>query len=428
MSKIKNFPYSVWYLILLSSITLVIWSFHLENVGIPAVLVLMFLFFVFSKDTMPTVPLFMNGLFMVSQTNWSFETIPLFIFMTPLAIIGGMIVHIIKYRVDIFKGKMLLGIGIMILAMALSSINAVTVDLYYFFYCLIGVFYALVYMFYRNTFDRDHTAYLMKMMLILGILISAQVVIYYLYVEDIRIALEQKSINLGWGISNYIATYLIMFISITFYFVKKTKFGFLWIFVAVGEMVMLVFTASRGGMVAFAVLLPILIVLLFWKAKNWWKFILSFLFSAVILYILIYYNYDFVSSVLFRFENLMFDDSGRFEIYLDALSKFMSNPLFGAGLFARTGTGDFRMFHNTFLHTLATMGLVGIVGLIVQLWTQFKITIGKFKNVNLFLVVALLGAHIHGMVDNIYYMPQFMILMLLIVSVAEFSTELEVSK
>ena len=39
--------------------------------------------------------------------------------------------------------------------------------------------------------------------------------------DDVIHALEAKTLNLGWGISNFIATYLIMFISSTVYFIKK---------------------------------------------------------------------------------------------------------------------------------------------------------------------------------------------------------------
>lgn len=419
MKNLKQFPFSVLYLILLSSITLFIWTNHLENIGIPVVLGLMFLFFVFSKDTMPTVPLLLNGLFMVSQTNWSFAEAPLFIFLTPVAILGGMIIHIIKYKVNIFRGKMLLGIGIMFLAMILSSFNAENVDIYYFFYASVALLYAFIYMFYRNTFDKDHIQYLLKMMLILGILVSLQVVFYYLNVEDVRYALEHKLINLGWGISNYVATYLIMFISITFYFAREKKYGFIWIIVAFIEIALIPFTASRGGMVAFAVLFPLLMGLLLIKSKRW------FINSAVILLMLVIglylvdRNYEFVSSIMFRFENMMFDDTGRFDIYVDAVNKFLAHPLFGGGIFARTGDKDFTMFHNTILHTAATLGSLGLIGLGIQLWQQFRITVKDFKIVNLFLVAALLGAHIHGMVDNVYLMPQFMVLMVIIVSVVE---------
>jgi hypothetical protein len=79
------------------------------------------------------------------------------------------------------------------------------------------------------------------------------------------------------------------------------------------------------------------------------------------------------------------------------------------------------------MHTLATMGILGGISLVIQLYQQFKITLGKFKIANLFLAASLLGAHVHGMVDNVYFMPQFMILMVIMVAVIEVSTKVEPS-
>jgi hypothetical protein len=35
------------------------------------------------------------------------------------------------------------------------------------------------------------------------------------------------------------------------------------------------------------------------------------------------------------------------------------------------------------------------------------------------LLIALIGANIHGMVDNVYYMPQFMIIFFIIIASVE---------
>ncbi len=423
MDKLKRFTYSVPFLIVLSVFTLFFWTFHLESYGIPIVLGLLFLVFVLLKDPMPSIPLLLNALFMFSQTNLSFETTPLYIYLTPISIIFGMIIHIIRFKVKFLKGKMLFGVILMVIAMFLSSINALELPLTYWFYASVGLVYAIIYLFYANTLQGNHVPYLMQMMLILGILVSLETLIFYMNVEDVVYAVEHKLINLGWGISNYVATYLIMFTSITYYFARTSKRGYLWIPVAFFQMLMILFTLSRGGIVAFAGLFPILLVLLLYKNKHWWKLILSGFVSLVLFAGIIWVGLDLATALFSRFNNLLFDDSGRFEIWLDALAKFTDHPLFGSGLFARVGTKDYNMYHNTFLHTLATMGILGGVSLAIQLFEQFKITLGRFKMTNLFLAAALLGAHVHGMVDNVYFMPQFMILMVIMVAVIEVSSK-----
>ncbi len=421
MKKLEAFLYRPLFLILISSFTLFIWNNQREAYGVPVILVLLLLVFVLLKDPMPTIPLLMNGLFMVSQTNWSFDSAPLFIYLTPISIIGGMVVHLIRFKVKFVRGKMIFGVLLMFASMIAASINVESLTIYYGFYASIGLLYALVYLFYVNTLSDNHVAYLMQMMVILGVLISLEMVLFYLKTDDVVYAVEHKLINLGWGISNYIATYLIMFIPITFYYIKVHKWGYLWIPVAIFEIIMVFFTISRGGIVAFMGLLPIVLFLTFYHSHRWWKLLLFFLGTMIVFALVVWAGFNLAEALFVRFRELLFDDTGRIDIWLDAIDKFKAHPLFGAGLFAREGARDYNMFHNTFLHTLATLGIVGGVALLIQLFQQFKIIIGKGKIENLFLASALLGAHAHGLVDNVYYMPQFMILMLVMVAVVEVS-------
>jgi len=347
------------------------------------------------------------------------ELIPLYIYLVPVALVGGIVAHIIRFRVNIFKGKMTMGIGIMFLAMLLSTINAEHVDINYLFYALIGLTYAFVYFYFVNSLEGNHTDYLIRMMVILGFLIVSQVLVYYLRVDDVILALEHKTITLGWGISNYVATYLIMFIPMAFYYARKQKINFPWILLIVIEIMALFFTLSRGGIVAFLATLPFLIVYLF-KTNTWKSSLISFIGVIAVIGLIIIIFKDLFLAIFDRFAVLLLDDTGRIEIYIDAWETFKEKPLFGAGIFARVDEfGNFRMFHNTILHVMACFGLVGLVGLVIQVIMMFRIILTRINEKTVILGIAVLGAHIHGMVDNVYLMPQFMILFFLIIAVME---------
>ena len=45
--------------------------------------------------------------------------------------------------------------------------------------------------------------------------------------------------------------------------------------------------------------------------------------------------------------------------------------------------------------------------------------INRFTIEKTILLIALIGANIHGMVDNVYYMPQFMIIFFIIIAGVE---------
>jgi len=420
MTKLTKIFYGLPYLISVSAATVLVWTMGWENYGIPIVLTLMFVEFVVLKDAMPTIPLFMNALFMVSQTAWSFDSIPLFLYMTPVAIILGMVIHAIRFRVSLFHGAMLPGIIVMLAALALSTLNAGdTLGWDYAFYALIGLLYVVVYLFYTNSIKGDHVQYLVKMMFLLGLVVSVEVLIYYLRVEDVVYAIENKTINLGWGISNYVATYLILFVPMTFYYAKTAKVPLLFILLGIFEGIMLLFTVSRGGIIAFAGTFVLCVAYLTIQ-KNWWRTTLRFLGAFALLAGIAWLGKDLFVTLFDRFARLLLDDTGRIEIWLDGIAKFKAHPLFGNGIFARLDElGLFRMFHNTILHTLATFGIIGLIGLAMQVFVQFKWVLRKLTPESIFLGIALLGAHMHGMVDNIYYMPQFMILIVIILAVSE---------
>jgi O-antigen ligase len=182
---------------------------------------------------------------------------------------------------------------------------------------------------------------------------------------------------------------------------------------------MLLFTASRGGIIAFAGTFVLCAAYLMFQKKGW-RDGLYFLGAFAILAVVAWIGKDFFLTLYTRLASLLLDDTGRIPIWLEAIDKFKQHPLFGNGLFARLDEfGVYRMFHNTVLHTLATLGLVGLAGLAMQVFVQFKWVLRRRTPEAIFLAIALLGAHMHGMVDNIYYMPQFMIVIVIIVAVCE---------
>ena len=416
---IDRFLHSWVFLILTAAATVVVWSFGWASIGIPVILALIFLQFVLFKDAMPSFPLLLAGMFMFRDKMEGFQDIPWYLFAVPPAILLGMLVHMIRFRTRFWEGKMIGGILLMFVAMVFSAFNAVSVTIYYLFYALIGLLYAFLYMFYRNSLEGDHVEYLLRMMMLAGLVVASEVLIWYLTTEDVLTAIENKEIQLGLGNSNYVATYLLMFLPPALYYAKKWKWGFFLIVAAVFEAGMLCLTGSRGGMVALAIVaVPLAVYTL--KSRTWLKSLSSLFAAGLGIFLLWYFNREWFAALLERLMVEQLDDSGRFEIYREAWETFKAHPLLGGGLFARIDGNDvYHMYHNTFLHTLATLGFLGFLGLAWQLLVQFASVFGRKGPERFALGLALIGPHLHGMLDNIYYMPQFMILMIVMVAVTE---------
>jgi len=90
-----RFLYGMPYLLILGGVTLGVWFLGWESIGIPIFLVLFLLILVLIKDTTPSVPIILCSLFMISQTEWSYDLIPGYLYLAPVVIFLSMIVHVI---------------------------------------------------------------------------------------------------------------------------------------------------------------------------------------------------------------------------------------------------------------------------------------------------------------------------------------------
>ncbi len=421
-----RFFFSIPYLIILSLSTLAFWYFGLEHIGIPVFLLLMFILLVFHESSVPIIPILFNALFMISQTDWSMDTIPEYLYIVPVVLILGFIIHVVKFKVRLLKGDMLIGVLLLIIAMGLSTINTEIFNTTYIFLMIVGVFYVFVYFFFTNTIEGDNTLFLIRLFAILGILISLEVLIYYLRVDDVVFALEHKTIDLGWGISNFIATYLVIFISTTIYFVKKYKMHIFWLLIVLFEIMMLLFTLSRGGILAFAVTLILLLVYMFYKYEHPWGLLLNIVIALALVAVFVYFKQEYLATIWDRLKAEMLDNNGRYEIWRTAFDKFKSHPLFGVGLFSRVIDDNYYgMNHNTIIQTAAAFGIVGLLALLTMFIEVLKVFFYKLNQEKAILLIALFGANLHGMVDNIFYMPQFMIIFFVIIAIVENANKLE---
>lgn len=423
----KNFFTSLPYLIIISLISLGFWMFKLDYISIPIFVGVVFLLSVFVKNSIYIIPFLLNILFMISQTSWDITTIPLSLYISPLILIIGFIIHVIKFKVNIFRGKFYLGILILAVAMITSNfINNQTYDLNFFLILAVSLLYLLLYGFFANTIIGDNLVYLIRIFVILGIMISIQVLIYYLREPDILYAIEHKSITLGWGISNFVATYLIMFIAAITYFVKKYRLHIFWIILFLFEIAMLLFTLSRAGIIAFLITSLFLILFMFVKYDHKIALLLNLIVGFTIMAVVVYFTKDYFIKIWERIKLFGLDDNGRIVLWQEAIVVFKENLIFGAGLFARsTGPNELRMFHNTILHILACFGIVGGISLIVQFISIIRVFFYQFNHEKAILLIALIGANIHGMVDNTYFMPQYMIIMLVMIGVVENANKID---
>ncbi len=427
MMSEKNFFQSLPYFILISLGTLAFWYFQREDIGMLVYGLIVFILLAFFKNSLHSIPYILNALFMISQTEWDLTTIPLFLYYVPMAAVIGMIIHSIIYKTNIFKGKFFVGVALLAVAALVSTvINDFGFDMNVLMILVVAVFLVSLYGFFANSLEFDNNVYLIKVFAVLGGMIACQVALYYLNPEvDIQYALEHKTINLGWGISNFIATYLIIFISTTVYFVKKYKLHIIWIIIMLFEVAMLAFTLSRAGIIAFIVTSILLIIYMFVGYERKGNLLFNLVLGFVVASGIAYLFKDYFITIWDRLELFGLDDNGRLAIWQDGWSKFTENLWFGAGVFAREVDEGLRMYHNTVLNILAWFGIFGGIALLIQFFSFVKIFLFRFSSEKAILLIALIGANLQGMVDNTYMMPQYMIIMFITIAIVENANKID---
>jgi hypothetical protein len=406
---------------------LISWFYQLDHIFLPIFGGIIFVLLIFCKNTVYTIPFLLNAIFMISKTEWDVNSVPIQLVLVPVGLIVGFLIYIIRYRVNFFKGRFLIGFSVYALAIIISSvINTEEFGLPFLGIIIYLGFLLFIYGFYTNTITGDYLEYIIKIFSVLGVLIALQVFLYYVRVDDITYALEHKTIDLGWGISNFVATYLIMFICALTYYVTKFKLHIFLIVILLFEVAMLLFTLSRAGIIAFMVTALFILLYMFITYKKRWELLGHLIAGVIIVGAGAYFFRDYFIHIFERLIDRGLDDTGRIVIWKEAIETFKNNPIFGAGFFARsTNPDELRLFHNTILHTLACFGIAGAIGLVIQFVQIIRIFFYQLNSRKSILLIMILGANIHGMVDNTYLMPHYMIIMMVIIAFVENANKID---
>ena len=444
MKSLEKFLNSGLYIFLIFAITFVSWSFYKETpphlfnlynmIGVfLLILILAFLFICF-ENTLYTIPIVISFVFILNQTNMTFETTTDLGFpvISMSIFIISFFIHIVRFKPKFKKGFFLLGLTLIAAAYLLSfifnpfDINAIAAS-------LLGALYLFFYIFYSSTL-KSNLNYLFKIMLFANITLTLQVFfyIYQGYVMhpelDIYYRLFQGwGRNLGWANINDMCFYIALtFPSYLYFIFKKPQTYLIW-FLMLLPVTAVILSKSRGGVVGFAVVV-IGVILFFVLRGNKKHLTHGFIFLTVS--VIVFWINRAIFEIWYEFfldslgENLNDFSSGRIEIYKNGFEMFINFPIFGAGWLSiqRLYPGErMFMYHQTFIHALATMGLFGLAALFVHYYQIIKYF---FRNVTFekyLFIIGYIATQVHGLIDNVQFSVPYSVLIVLILAVFETS-------
>ncbi len=434
MKKIESFLNSTVYIVIVYAFALLTWSIKGSNdsittfglfnmIGIFTIVFVLAFVLIFYKNTRYAIPLLTSLLFVVNNSVITFDTLNTFGFpyIVLFLILIGPIVHIIRFRPQFkFRG---LTLGLLLIAIAYlipliytdRSLKAIAIS-------GVGLLYFLFYFFLSNTTKGD-VDYFFKMMLIMNLLMVGEFGIKMIrtlssYSDLNLIEAFRASMNAGWGGNlgwanvNDLCYYLTLTLPGYVYFIfKKPKNVIFWILLLLPAIVVLL-TQSRGGFIGFALAASGLgiIILIHGKHHHYFYAIFTIILAALVAYL----SKDVLVGIYNAFLQTLEGDSinsfssSRIWIYMRGLEIFELHPVFGSGwisidILAEEFGGRLFMYHSTIIHVLATMGIFGLVALLVHYFQVFKLLFDNWSLESKLILVAFIAVQIHGLIDNIQF-------------------------
>lgn len=444
MKKLESFLNSGLYIALIFTITFVSWSFYHETpptafnlynmIGLFVLILINTIVLGLFKNTLYTVPIVISFLFIINQSDISFDSLgslgfPIIAFAT---FVVGFVVHWIRFKPKMKKGIFFLGFGLIALSYVIPLIytpfktSGIAVS-------MMGTIFFGLYIFYSSTL-KGNLNYLFKIMMFANMLLTAEVFFYlyqgYLLFPDMDFyhrIFQGWQRNLGWANINDMCFYIALTMPGYLYFIfKKPKTYLLW-FMMILPVIAVFLSKSRGGMIGFAVVVLGMILFFIFRGnkKHLFHGGIALITVSILAYVgkeALYLWWEFFLDSLG--ENLNDFSSNRLYIYEQGWLIFKQYPLFGGGwLSVQTFPFDGRifMFHNTFVQALAAMGLFGLGALFVH---YFQIAKCMLKDLNLeksLFIIGYIATQVHGLIDNVQYAVPYSVLIVLFLSIYETS-------
>ena len=419
MNIVKNRKQYLIYTFLIALISSLLWGYGgMFSLGIMMILCAIVLFI--SNDIKLALPFFINFIFVngtvAATTNISIGTI-----VGVILLVAVILVYLIRNKVKFTLGKFGIPILIMAILFFIPIFWSGAKDFSYIFLYLAWSGYFVIYIFIVCSVKKDIKEELAMSMEGLSILLSLEGILSILRIASTT-GNFRDIYTLGWGICNEAGIMLILALPFTFYrlyknFLKKECLYDL--FVLILSMVGVLVTLSRGAYM-FALAEGCFLSLYFLWKKGYKKIFYIALSSGILAIIaFVYIKYDWVLKHAID----AIDDNGRFELYEKALSIIKRNPLyflFGAGMPFDVDIKDAVIVcHSTLYETLACVGIVGLIVLIIHLYQKYLFVIKNKNILNSMLLIGFIVIDIYGLIDNTYHMYYFMMILMIILAIIE---------
>ena len=441
MERRSNKFFNYLYIYTIAALIAIIWffsfkvdnelmaiDFNLKEIGFSLIGLVTFVVLTFLKDTFYMIPLLVFTPFVFSS-GFTDDNIPIGFYIVIAGAVLGIIMHIIRFRTKVKLGKYFIGFAIFLLGITLGGIIGgadVVKQL-----LLIGIGGTLIlfsYSFIVSYLGKSYFNELVQIMMALGLLMAFQTISQQILLHP-DLIFGEKTVDVGWGISNNIAMILLLCIPFAFYKTSESKGikNLLYLLLICFLSIIIVLTFSKGSIIIALITFPFLLLYSFVSSQHKISFLISsfivvLLGTGLIAYIYLEYKYIY-DQVITEFIKIQFDSlNGRTPIYQEMLGNVKEFLLFGRGLFDSAdseGIYEYMWGHNLYIHAIYTTGLFGLGALLVHLFQKYYVLLKNPNKKTIFVTLAFLVCGLYGLIDITYYYLNYMIVMITILALME---------
>ena len=436
---IDEFFYGYAYPVILALVTVICFVCKLQLGGIALFFILGCYLLVTHRDATPILPILAFFIFLIRDISVT-GSIVFYLMIVPPAIC--LIIHFVRFPLKHFNfGRLFLPLCFVITALFLGGLLSPYVSAYkegLLYTIPLGPVLLTIYLYFANYIeypeDFDIKHYFAFLLCLVGFIACFEFLYYY----HNFIVLENNVFSnseLGCGNVNMIGTVLLIAIPAVCYLGVKAKNVYPYVITVLAFYFIIYLTGSDGSLGVAVAFLPILALLVFMrtKGKNHNRFTLVVFLAiagAICLGILIIVKdkTHLITDIIDKAKN---SDSGRTDLYLDAVRIFLENPLFGAGfgyhnhqLYAPVGAGGLRLYnsHSTLFQVMGSLGLVGLGAYTYYFYSRFAVFMQSNKDFNTFACASFIMCSCYGFVDTVEFSTiPTMILLTFLVLITEFN-------
>ena len=364
------------------------------------------------KDAQYGIPIALGFCYFLNSSDLNLKTLSEMVPILVAAIffLIGLFGHIIRFRRKPKWGTLSLGLLLMAIASFMPFLY-VDINFPLIVLSLVGLLHFLMYSYFDN-FSKINLRYFFWILYGLSWLLFAQLISRYTgYLLTNGISSYPKGIetswggfnNFGWGVINDVFIHLMLLLPIhIYYIIKKPKNFLYWIGLLLMFFVFIV-SGSRGGVMGLLISIPFYIFFIIRYGNRDAK--RSLILVGVLTLGFFIASSRIIEAIIKGFLKSLEGDgsTGRFDLWRMGWETFKMYPLFGGGWASRTMKwgSDTRVivYHSTIIHTLAVMGIFGMIAVVINWYQSLKVLIKNISLESWLILVGFISSHAYGMID-----------------------------